>query len=253
MTWNAFESENEIVFASCVSAVLHLVINGSRRASKTHDNNGMTQKSENLFYATNPLVPVTLFGNCVSYLWQTKMRNKKWKRNERKSNVDFRRLSKRHRKIISYPFQMKLTFFVLFHFVTRFGNTFSCLILIHFLNSFNLKKYLIVIFQYFAQFKELFLMWMKIIIGIWNFSLQFSFVFSQFTFTVCSPRSKWLFYRDKVLDFVFVFVFVVYFPFKIRLKPFSIIIIITVSNVVLLTHWNECYSNHLMTIIITFK
>lgn len=36
---------------------------------------------------------------------------------------------------------------------------------------------MIVIFQYFAQFKELFLMWKKII-GIWNYSVQFFFPFS---------------------------------------------------------------------------
>lgn len=105
MTWNAFESENEIVFASCVSAVLHLVINGSRRVCKTHDNNGMPQKSDNLFYATNPPV-----GNCVPYLWQTKMKTE-WRKKQR-------RLSKRYRKIISYPYHRKVIswHFFLFYF-----------------------------------------------------------------------------------------------------------------------------------------
>lgn len=147
-----------------------------------------------------------------------------------------------------FKFQMKLTFFVFFHFIICFGKTFLCLILIHFFNSFNLKKYMIVIFQYFAQFKELFLMWIIIIIGIWNCSIQF--FFSQFAFTLCSPRSKWLFYRDKILEFI-LFLFRVQCSFSFRNSFKTIVqLFIVVSSVVLLTHWNECYSNHLMTIII---
>lgn len=105
------------IFVYCVSAVLHFVINGSRRACKTNDNNGLTQKSEHLFYATNSLVLITLFRNCMSYLWQTKIRNKlnqmkmKWRKNETPASTfkDFQK------DIAKYRTHFKWSWHFLFH------------------------------------------------------------------------------------------------------------------------------------------
>lgn len=76
--WKWLYVRRALVIHICVlcQKCLHHVINGSQRACKTDDNIGITQKSENLFYATNPRVLVTIFRHCVSYLWKTKMRNK---------------------------------------------------------------------------------------------------------------------------------------------------------------------------------